>query len=62
MSSKGREKEFIFIFLSLFILRERECMNREGTEKEGERIPNRLLAISMELNTGLDPTNHEIMT
>ena len=31
-------------------------------ERERERIPSRLCAVSVELDTGLDPTNCEIMT
>ena len=36
-------------------------MSREG-QREGDRIPSRLRAVSAEPNTGLDPTNCEIMT
>ena len=57
------------LFLSLFILRERVereqehgCQRRGGAEREGERIPSRLLTVSAEPDTGLEPTNHEIMT
>ena len=31
-------------------------------EKEGERVPSRLLAVSAEPEVGLKPMNHEIMT
>ena len=33
-----------------------------GRERGKERIPSRLHAVSAEPNTGLDLTNHEIMT
>ena len=45
-------------FLNLFIERE----SRGGAEREGERIPSRLCAVSVELDAGIDPTNCEIMT
>ena len=31
-------------------------------ERERKRIPSRLCAVNVEYDTGLDPTNHEIMT
>ena len=37
-------------------------MGKEGGERIGERISSRLLPVSAEPNTGLDLTNHEIMT
>ena len=37
-------------------------MIRDGAEKDEERIPSRLRAASAEPNSGLDPTNHEIIT
>ena len=39
-------------------------MSTRGTEKEreGERIPSRLHAVSTEPKSGLGPMNHEIMT
>ena len=33
-----------------------------GRERERERIPSRPPAVSAEPNTGLEPTNHAIMT
>ena len=50
-------------FILLFILRKGEHEQGRGreTEREGERIPSRLCAVSTEPNAGLDPTNHEIM-
>ena len=33
-----------------------------GVQREGERIPSRLSAVSSEPDTGLGLTNHEIMT
>ena len=38
------------------------CASGEEAEREGERIPSRFLAISVEPNAGLEPANHEIMT
>ena len=52
----------LFIFLSLFILRERERKHEQGRGREGERIPSRLHAVSAEPKTGLNLTNYEIMT
>ena len=43
----------------------RERASRGGTEREGERIPSRLLAVSAEPDVGLQLikfTNHEITT
>ena len=39
-------------------------MRREGAAKEGwrERIPSRLHRLSVELDVGLEPMNHEIIT
>ena len=34
----------------------------EGRERERGQIPSRLHAVSTELNTRLEPMNHEIMT
>ena len=44
--------------------RERERMHtsRGGTEREGERIPSRLRAVSTEPEGRLDPMNCEITT
>ena len=44
-------------FLSLFIYVEQESMGRVRAEREGERTSN-----GTELYTGLELTNHEIMT
>ena len=59
-------------FKSLYILRERERegererehvqMGGGGAESERIRIPSRFCAIGAEPNTGLHPTNREIMT
>ena len=53
-----------FFSLSLFIYfeRETEIVSGRGTEKEGERIPSRLCAVSIETDSGLELTNSEIMT
>ena len=45
----------------LFIYFERESWGGAETERERERIPSTLPAISVEPNTGLEPMNHEIM-
>ena len=37
-------------------------MSRVGAEREGERIPSRLHAVSTEPNVGLELMNYEIMT
>ena len=43
--------------------RERENMHQgRGRERGREKIPSRLLKFSAEPDTGLDPTNREIMT
>ena len=42
--------------------RETESASKGRAEREGERIPSRLHAVSTEPNMGLDPTNCEIMT
>ena len=49
-----------FFFLSLFILRERDCIRGRGRERE--RIPRRLWAVSTELDEGLKPIDLKIMT
>ena len=60
------DRFYLFIYLFLFILRERERereRDRWGdSEREGERIPSRLCAVSTEPDMGLEPTNREIMT
>ena len=43
-------------------MRESESMSRGGAEGEGERISNRLCAVSMEPDARLYHRNHEIMT
>ena len=50
---------FTFFFKKKFFLREKAQV---GAEREGERIPSRLHTVSAELDMGLEPTNHEIMT
>ena len=46
-----------------FILRERERAHEwGGTEKGGERIPNRFCTVGAKPDVGLDTMNHEIMT
>ena len=61
---KQRKSEVsIFILLS-FIYLEHTHMSRRGTdrERERERIPSRLCAVSIELNVGLELMNHKFMT
>ena len=48
---------YLFIFE-----RERKKANRGGAEREGDRIPSRLHAVSTEPDAGLEFMNHEIMT
>ena len=50
---------FLFLFLSsfLFILRERWRASRGGAEREGDRIPSRLHAVSTESEAGLAGTH-----
>ena len=45
--------DFKFLFLSLFILRERETERAREGQREGERIPS---------DTGLELMNREIVT
>ena len=55
----------LFIFLSLFIFEgeiENMKMSQGGAEREGQRIPSRLHAVSAEPDVELKLTNHEIMT
>ena len=63
---KGSPHLFFFFKLYLFILREGSSVSGGGAERERERererIPNRLHAVSAELDVGLDPVNREIMT
>ena len=51
-----KSKMLFLFFLSLFILRERERVSRGGAEREGERIPGRLRALSAEPDPGLELT------
>ena len=53
------------MLIYLFILRERQREEGEGgrgRERWGDRISSRLCAVSTESDTGLDLTNHDIMT
>ena len=50
------------IFKNIFKFLYFEKRSRGGAEKEGERIPIKLHAVSTEPNAGLDLMNHEIMT
>ena len=56
-----RDKSFIFFNGYLFILREVES-KQGGAEREGDRIPSRLHAVSIEPDVGLELTSHEIVT
>ena len=42
--------------------REKACAQAGEGQRERERIPIRLLTVNMLPDTGLDPTNDEIMT
>ena len=54
---------FQFVYFERERAREHACVSREGQrERERDRIPSRLCAVSAEPDMGLDPTNHEIMT
>ena len=54
---------FVFSFkVYLLILREREGERQRAWGRERERIPSRLLAVSAEPDSGLEPTNDEILT
>ena len=53
---------FFNVYLFTWRERERENMSRGGAERERERIPSRFCAVNLELDTGLEPTNHEIVT
>ena len=55
---------FFSLFLSLFILRESECVLCGGwvAEREGERVPSRPHTVTAELDVGLELMNCEIMT
>ena len=46
----------------MFILRERARVGEGQKERERERIPSRLYAVSAKPNVGLELTNREIMT
>ena len=46
----------------IYFERERESMSRGGEQRERERIPSRLRAVSAEPNARFDLTNREIMT
>ena len=43
-------------------MRETERVSRGGAEREGERIPSRLHAVSVEPDAGLELTSQEIVT
>ena len=51
-------------FLSLFIYLGGEYTHEwgRGREREGERIPSRLCAVSTQPDSGLSLSNHEIVT
>ena len=44
------------------MLRERDRVHRRGRERGRKRIPNSFSTVSMEPDSGLEATNHEIMT
>ena len=53
---------FYFIYLFREREKERESVSGGRAERGRERIPCRFYAVNAETNTGLKPTNHEIMT
>ena len=69
--SGTRHKEIFICFFGFYLLLFKVYLfrdggrahgGREGQKEGGERIPSRLRPISTEPDTGLDPTNREIMT
>ena len=59
------EDSFLLLFLSLFIYseRDRDCVNRGGAEREGERDSQAASTLTEQsLVWGLNSQNHEIMT
>ena len=59
-----RYKFFFLMFIYLFILKEKECVCKQGRvrEKGRKRIPSKLCAVSAEPDMALALTNREIMT
>ena len=70
MTFVHRDFDFQNIFLSLFILRERESGGKverpreteRERERERERIPGRLCTVSSEPDMYVEPMNCDIMT
>ena len=61
-STQSSNFDHFFFKKYVFILREKEHNQGRGRERGRERIPSRLHTVSTELDTGLEPTNHKIMT
>ena len=68
--SKGRtasqgilplEQDTLFFFKLIYFEKESMCKQGRGKEREGDRIPSRLHAVSAELDVGLKLMNLEIM-
>ena len=57
MGGKNFEGIYIYILNIYLFLREKGNTNWGGAEREGERIPSRFLAVSLEPNVGLDVAN-----
>ena len=57
-----RKPEASPVLKKAYLLRERVSEPERGREKGRERIPSRFHTISAEPDTGLELTNHEIMT
>ena len=54
---------FFFFFFNVYLfIFERERASRGGAEREEDRIPSRLCAVSAEFDVGLELENKEIVT
>ena len=55
------DQKISFFLMFIYLFWERQSVNREGAEREGDRIPSRLHT-QHGAQCGLKPTNREIMT
>ena len=53
---------FLIFFKFILLIFERERENGRGRERGRERESSRLCTVSVKLDVGLEPTNHEILT